>query len=248
MVQSVDRAMLILDHLKESPKGLGVTELSKRLVVAKSTVHRLLSTLEKHRYVKKVNNDGVYQLGLKFLEMNETVIENLDIVELAHPILEKLTNKVSDITHLAMLENFELIYIDKVENKSIIRIYSQTGKRGPLHCTGVGKAIAAYFSEHKLELFLNRTELKKFTQSTFTSKEAFKNELKKIRVEGYSIDNEEHEEGIRCVAVPVFDHLGEVNYAISVTGTINRMTNQHVEEIIPLLKESAYEISQQIGY
>lgn len=248
MVQSVDRAMIILDHLKRSPKGLGVTELSRRLLVAKSTIHRLLNTLEKHSYVKKANNDGIYQLGLKFLEMNEAVIENLDIVQLAHPVLEKLTNEVSEITHLAMLENFELIYIDKVESNSTIRIYSQTGKRGPLHCTGVGKAIAAYFPEQKLERFFEKTELKRFTQNTLTSKQAFKNELKKIRANGYSMDNEEHEEGIRCVSVPVFDHLGDVHFAISLTGTINRMTEQRLEEIIPLIKKSAQDISKQIGY
>ncbi|WP_078593829.1 IclR family transcriptional regulator [Evansella clarkii] len=248
MVQSVDRAMIILDCLKESPKGLGVTDLSKKLGVAKSTVHRLLSTLEKHRYVKKVNNEGIYQLGLKFLEMNHAVMENMNIVELAHPILDELTKTVAEITHLVMLENFELVYIDKVESTSTIRIYSQTGRRAPMHCTGVGKAMAAYFPEKKLERFFSHTDWKAFTPYTITKEEDFRAELDRIREKGYSLDDEEHEEGIRCVAAPVFNHQGEVQYAISATGPTNRMNNKRIEEIIPLVKKAAYKISKAIGY
>lgn len=248
MVQSVDRAMVILDHLKESPNGLGVTEIARKLEVAKSTVHRLLATLEKHRYVKRVNSNGIYQLGLKFIEMNHSVIENLNIVELAHPVIKELTEEISEITHLGMIDGFEFIYIDKVESNSTIRIYSQTGRRAPIYCTGIGKAIAAFFPEHKLQQYLSVTDLKAYTEHTITSKDQFIKEMEQVRKVGYVFDNEEHEEGIRCVAAPVFNHHGEVVYAISATGPLTRMDDRRIEKILPLLKEAGSEISRRIGY
>lgn len=248
MVQSVDRALEILEHLKQSPNGLGITDLSRKLGVAKSTVHRLITTLEGHRYVKKISPQGTYQLGLKFLEMNHIVVERLDIIELAHPILDELTKNTLEIAHLGMLDDYELIYIDKVETNSTIRIYSQTGRRAPMHCTGIGKALLAFFPEQKLERFLQQSELTKFTPHTFSDQNLLKNELSLIRDQGYSLDNEEHEESIRCVAAPIFNHLGEVRYAISVTGPSNRMSDQRMDVIIPIVKEAAEKISRQIGY
>ncbi|PYZ95919.1 IclR family transcriptional regulator [Alteribacter lacisalsi] len=249
MVQSVDRALEILEHLKKAPDGLGITELSNKLGTAKSTVHRLVKTLQKHDYVKTGRTDGIYELGLKFLEMNHTVVENLDIVSLANPILRELTKETSEITHLVMLDDMELVYIDKVEaNATTIRIYSQTGKRAPIHCTGVGKAIAAYFSPEEYERYFARTEMKRFTPYTITTKEDFLKETALIRKNGYAMDNEEHEEGIRCVAAPIFEHNGIVRHAISMTGPVSRMSDERLEKIIPMIKEAAMTISRKLGY
>jgi IclR family KDG regulon transcriptional repressor len=247
LIQSVDRALSILEILKDHPQGLGVTELANRLGVAKSTVHRLLSTLEQYDYVKQ-SEETLYRLGLKFLEMNEIVVENLDVVEIARPTLKMLSEQVGEIAHLVMLDERDILYIDKVETSSTIRIYSRIGKRAPLHCTGVGKAILAHMNNSSLDRLLDQIDFQSFTQHTICDKAAFKAELEKVSKRGVAFDDEEHELGIRCIAAPIFDHQGEVHYAISITGPINRMSNQRIEELIPFVKEAANQISKQLGY
>lgn len=248
MVQSVDRALEILEHLKRSKNGLGITDLSRRLDVAKSTVHRLVSSLEKYDYVKRVDDRGIYGLGLKFLEMNQVVIEKLNIVETAHPVLDELTARIDEITHLGMLDGYDLIYIDKVETTSTIRIYSQTGRRAPMYCTGIGKALLAYFQESKLAAYLDHHELLQYTDTTLTNPVKLKEELEEIKEKGYAVDNEEHEKGVRCVAAPIFNHIGEVCYAISVTAPSSRMTDSRMKEIIPLILKTSDTISKKMGY
>ncbi len=249
MIKSVDRALKVLDILKHYPKGLGVTELANQLDVAKSTSHRLLASLEEYGYVQKADNFNTYRMGLKFLEMQQFVIEQLDIVELAHPILDKLSHELEEIVHLVMLDGNEIVYIDKVDkNSSTIRIYSQIGKRAPLHCTGVGKAILAYYDSNKLESFFNTITMNQFTKNTLSSQQNLVPELSTIRNQRYAMDNEEHEIGIRCIAAPVFNHIGEVQFAISATGPISRMDNEVLKERIPLIQQAAKQISKKLGY
>ena len=248
MIQSVDRALQILDLLKIHSRGLGVTEIANQLNVAKSTAHRLLMSLEGYDYVQKVGKDSSYRLGLKFLEMNQAVVENLNVVEIARPFLEKLSSDTGEIVHLVMLDEHEIVYIDKVDNASTIRIYSQIGKRGPLYCTGVGKAILSHFDQGKMAEYFEQNSLKKFTEHTLTDAEYLQNELKTIRTASFAYDNEEHEVGIKCVAAPILDHRHQVDYAISVTGPIARMFHEKLDEIIPRLKETAQQISRQLGY
>ncbi|MCM2675889.1 IclR family transcriptional regulator [Alkalicoccobacillus plakortidis] len=247
LVQAVDRALEIIDILKEHPKGLGVTEIANRIGVVKSTAHRLLSSLESKHYVRRTVDQQRYRLGLKFLEIKSYVIDTTDIVEEAHPLLEELVEKVGEITHLVLLDGFEMVYIDKVEPNQTIRIFSRTGKRAPIHCTGVGKAIAAHFNEAQLKKYFHQAELEGYTPHTFTSEEAFREELSQIKQLGYALDNEEHELGIRCVAAPIWNHEGKVENAISVTGPIDRMSDEKIEELKPILIHTANLISKAIG-
>ena len=248
MIKSVDRALHILELLKNNPRGLGVTEISKALDVAKSTAHRLLMSLEGHGYVQKHGKDANYRLGLKFIEMNQVVVENLNVVEIARPFLERLSAETGEIVHLVMLDGYEIVYIDKVDNHSTIRIYSQIGRRAQLHCTGVGKAILAHFDEKSISRFIEKNDFRSYTKNTIVDGQALLSELEKIRLDGISYDNEEHEPGIRCVAAPIKDHRNHVQYAISVTGPLTRMTKEKLEACIPKLKETAEIISRQLGH
>ncbi|MET3698577.1 IclR family transcriptional regulator [Bacillus oleivorans] len=247
MIQSVDRALHILELLKNNPKGLGVTEISKSLDVAKSTAHRLLMSLEGYGYVQKFGKDASYRLGLKFIEMNQVVVENLNVVEIARPYLEKLSADTGEIVHLVMLDGYEIVYIDKVDNNSTIRIYSQIGRRAQLHCTGVGKAILAHFDKASITRFIENNDFRSYTQNTIIDGQALLSELEKIRLDEISFDNEEHEAGIQCVAAPIKDHRNHVQYAISVTGPLTRMTKEKLETCIPKLRETAQNISKQLG-
>ncbi|WP_270181127.1 IclR family transcriptional regulator [Alkalihalobacillus sp. CinArs1] len=249
MIQSVDRSLQILNILKEHQGGLGITELANKLDVAKSTIHRLVSTLESHQYIQRTPDHSSYQLGLKFIEMYHVVVDNLNILDVARDVLEQLSERTQKISHLVMIEeDHQVIYIDKVESQSTIRIYSRTGRKAPLHCTGVGKAISAYYTSDQLKDFFETRELTRFTDHTITSKERYEAELARIRESGYAIDDEEHEEGIRCIAVPIFDHQGKPTYAVSITGTVQQMTEQHLAEFLPILQEAGNEISKRLGY
>lgn len=248
LIQSVERAMQILEILKGSPKGMGVSEIANQLGVAKSTAHRLLMTLESGSYVSKVGKDSLYSLGLKFLEMNQVVIDNINVVEIARPHLENLSKETGEIVHLVMLDGNEILYIDKVENSSTIRIYSQIGKRAALYCTGVGKAILSKYDEKQLDDYLNNNTFHKYTEYTLTTPEELKNTLKEVSANGFAYDNQEHELGIRCVAAEIFDSSRKANYGISITGPIARMTDQHLETYIPKLRETADSISRKLGY
>ncbi|MGB3262045.1 IclR family transcriptional regulator [Paenisporosarcina sp.] len=248
MIQSVDRALQVLELLRENPRGLGVTEISTALKVAKSTAHRLLMSLEEHGYVQKFGRDSTYRLGLKFIEMNYIVTHNLNVLEIARPFIETLSTKTGEIVHLVMLDGQEIVYIDKVENSSTIRIYSQIGRRGPLYCTAVGKAILAYLDEEEASRLISKVVFKKFTDHTLLSREALENELVTIKKDAYSYDNQEHEMGIRCIGAPIMDHSGRPQYALSVTGPLDRMSDEILEKHIPLLKETATKISRSLGY
>ena len=248
MVQSVDRALRILELLKEHPSGLGVTEVGNFLEVAKSTAHRLLLSLERHGYVQKVERDSTYRLGLKFIEMNYFVVKHLNIVEVAKPIIEKLSKDTGEIVHLVMLDGQQVVYIDKVDNQSAIRIYSQVGRRAPLYCTAVGKCILTYKKEEEVLEYIDQVPFKRFTEHTFVNGEDLIKELRAIKKRGFSYDNEEHELGIRCVAAPIFDYRGEVQYAVSVTGLLDRMTDEILEHTIPKLQKAVEEISIKMGF
>lgn len=248
MIQSVDRALKILDLLKLNPKGVGVTEIATHLQIAKSSAHRLLSTLVEHNYVQQNSNQN-YVLGLKFIEMNHYVISNIDILESAHPLIEKLCEEVDEIVHLVQLRDFEVVYIDKVENNQSIRIYSQIGRTAPLYCTGVGKVILAFKDDGYINSYLNyQKDFKVFTPYTVKNKEELFKKIQSIRENGFGYDDQEHELNIRCVAAPIFNHEHQVKYAISVTGPIHRMTDEKIQQIIPSILKCSNNISKVLGY
>lgn len=248
MIQSVDRALKILEFLKDNPKGYGVTEIATHLQIAKSSAHRLLATLVEHNYVQQTENSD-YVLGLKFIEMNNYVVSNLDILSIAHPLIEKLCHEIDEIVHLVQLRNFEVVYIDKVENNQSIRIYSQIGRTAPLYCTGVGKVILAFQEPEYVERYLTiQKEFKQFTPYTVKNREQLMEKLKQIRKNGYGYDDQEHEMDIRCVAAPIFNYQNQVQFAISVTGPIHRMTNEKIQKLIPFVLECTKQISEKLGY
>lgn len=246
-VQSVDRALVIIEVLQAHPRGLGVTELANHLDVAKSTIHRLLMSLMQKGFVKREEDSEKYVLGLKLIELGETVSDRLDIRKIASPILQKLAEVTGETVHLVIMDHLEVVYIDKTESAATIRMFSRVGKRAPMHCTGVGKAILAYLPEDKLDQVLDEKPMKKFTETTITNKQEMREHLKLIRKRGYSIDNEEHEEGIKCAASPIFDHNGNVVAGLSVAGPIMRIDEKKMETFIQATLEASKEISGLLG-
>lgn len=247
-VQSLERALKILEVLGNNQKGLGVTELAHEVDLHKSTVHRLLGTLVQRGFVEQDSDTERYKLGLKIIELSNKMLTNMEIRQEARPYLEQLMEYANEVVHLCVLRQGEVVYIDKVECPSTIRMYSQIGRRGPVHCTGVGKAILAYLPEEEVVRILQEKGMPRKTANTITEIDAMLIHLEEIRTQGYSIDEVENELGIRCVAAPVWDHSGQVVASISIAGPESRVTKERVPELAIKLKETGLEISRRLGY
>ncbi|MBD8068627.1 IclR family transcriptional regulator [Bacillus sp. PS06] len=246
-IQSVERALSILELLKVERSGLGITDIAKQLKVSKSTAHRLITSLSNFGYVKKDQVTEKYILSLKLLELGDSVLQSLDIRSIASPHLKDLAHELEETVHLVFLENSEIVYIDKIESPQTIRMYSRIGKRAPVHCTGVGKAILAYLDPSEIDTIIMEKGLKKFTDYTHITRESLLNELRNIRNNRYSVDEQEHELGIRCVAAPIFDHSNKVVAGISVAAPIYRLELTKVELYAEKITNCARNISKELG-
>lgn len=247
-IQSVDRALQILEVFSEKRKELGVTEIANILDIHKSTVFGLLATLENRGYLEQNPESGKYRLGLKLFELGNLVQAGMDLRETAAPIISRLVEEYGETVHLVICEKGEVVYIDKKESDdSAFRILSYVGRRLPMYCTGVGKCLLAYLPEETVNLVLEK-ELVPFTPNTITDPEKLRAELQEIKSKGYAFDFEEIEMGLRCVAAPIKNHKGEVIAAISLSGPSIRMDDKRMQELVVPVKESALEISRKLGY
>lgn len=246
-VKSVDRALEVLNILQSEPQGIGVTRLSEKLGVSKSTAHRLLMSLLNKNFVHQDAENQRYYLGLRLMELGQTVTDQLDIRQLASPFLHRLVGETGETAHLVIRDKSEIVYIDKIENSTTIRMFSNIGKRAPMHCTGVGKAILAFLPEERIHWVIDQRGLPRFTDTTITDREELLAHLKEIRSRGYSIDDEEHEEGIKCAAAPILNSRGEVVAGISVAGPIMRVNDNNIDQIAQHVLQAAQDISRSLG-
>lgn len=246
-VQSVDRALTIIELLGNSSEPLGVTEIGSRLDLHKSTAFGLLCSLENKGFVRQITETGKYILGLRFVEFGEKITSGLDLRVQARPFLKKLVNEFQETVHLVVKDNLDCVYIDKVLGPRSIVVYSQIGKRAPVYSTSVGKCLLAYFTEKEQEKALANSTFECFTPNTITDIGVIKEHLVKIREQGFSIDDEEIEIGLRCVAAPVFNHKGNVVAAVSIAGPGIRITDERMPEFITAVKECAFGISETLG-
>jgi DNA-binding IclR family transcriptional regulator len=243
-VQVLDRALDLIELLSLERSGLGVTELGGRLSLHKSTVHRLLSALAERGYIEK--DDGRYRLGLKFVELASLRLNQLELKTEAAPTLRRLASTLNRVAHLAILDGTEAVYIEKLEPQASLRMYSQIGRRIPIHCTALGKSLLSGLSETELDALTARLTFEKFTQATLTTPGQLKDDVARTRRRGWSLDDEEYERGIRCVAVPVLDYTRRVVAAVSVSGPAK--VEDRMEEIAYQVQDAAFEISRRMGY
>ncbi len=194
-----------------------LAELTRLAGLSKPSVYRLMNTLEEFRLVSRGPGAGAYLPGPGLFQLADEGLERIDIRYLAGPELDELQRKTNETVHLALLEDGEVVYVDKRESTQTIRMCSAVGRRAPVHCTGLGKAMLAFLSPTRQAEILRRRGLKQFTENTLTSVKALQRELAEIRRRGYALDVEEHEPDICCVGAPVFDYSGRVVAAISVT-------------------------------
>ncbi len=246
-IQSAERIFLILETIAEL-KSAGLMELSSRVQLHKSTVHRMLLSLIQMGYVKQNEDSGKYSPTFKLVEIAGKILEGVDEVSLVHPYLEKLSSDSKETIHLVQRSDSQVVYIDKVEPQymegSSIRMASRIGLARPMYCTAVGKVILSELSLQEVKDIWDRSTIEKKTEYTNTSFDKLLTELELIKKLGYAIDNEENETGVRCIAVCIINHKGKVNSAFSISGPTVRMTDDRIKELSKKILITQREISE----
>jgi len=246
-VQALDRAFAVLDLLGESDTPLGLAQVASSLQLHKSTAHRFLMVLERHHMVERTSG-GKFRLGLRLFDFGNRAIEQYDLRERAQPHLRRLVAETEETAHLCILEQTRVIYIDKIEPAHSVRMITRIGASNPVHCTSVGKAILAFLPEERINDIVRRTRFERFTNRTISTPEALRAEIEKTRRRGYAVDDEELEEGLRCIAVPLLDAQRFPVAAISVSGPSFRVTAQKLPSIANHLLQCVRGIAQDMGF
>lgn len=236
MSHSLARALQLLDRLADGDRTLD--DLARSLDVHKTTVLRLLRTLESDRFVRRDDNHRFY-LGSRFFELATTSLEQHAIRDVALPHLEQLGRETGgQAIHLATYENGRAVYIGKVESTSSVRMYSRVGLVAPLHATAVGKVLACELSERQLAIALESTDFHRFTDHTITTPDAFRAELAKVREQGWAADSAEHEDFINCIGAPIRDSTGRIIAAASISVPDVILTRDKVHALLPMLQQT----------
>jgi IclR family transcriptional regulator, KDG regulon repressor len=252
LVQTIERVSRILDLVSRSSQGVSIRDLSDELKLPKGTVHRLLLSLSYFGYIKQDINTKKYLLGLKLLELGNLIINQLDLRKLAEPLLKELVENTRETVHMVILDNNEVVYIDKIETEEStggLKMASMVGSRNPAHCSAVGKVLLSYSSEEEIGTLIQEKGLSRKTSHTITDPFQLKEQLSIVRNQGYAIDDEENEEGIRCVAAPIFNDKGKAVSAISLSGPAFRVTKKLIQDSLKKeVTKTALEISKRLGF
>lgn len=246
-VQSVARALEIMNCLKETPK-MGISELSAAMNLNKSTVFGLVNTLVSYGYLEQIESNKKYKLGIKLFEMGNTVLSRIDVRSETKLVCSPLVTKYNATVHIATYNDGEVVYIDKMDNGSSLITASNVGKRLPMYCCGVGKAMMAYLPKEYLDNYVFGRPMKKFTPNTITDPAALLNELSETRKTGIAMDREEIEPGLSCIASPVLQHDGLPRVAVSLSFPYGRIANINEEEAKLELADCTRRLSERIGY
>ncbi|OPL08672.1 MAG: hypothetical protein AVO33_09660 [delta proteobacterium ML8_F1] len=246
-VQSIERAVKVLNCFSDRNAELKLTEIAQYLDINKSTLHGIITTMKDAGLIDQNSENQKYRLGLKLAELGGLVLRNLDIRAVARPILMDLCDEEDETIHLGILEGKEIIYIDKVESNQSLRMFTTIGTRYHAYCTAIGKSILAFKSPEALENHLPENPVK-HTAHTKNTREAILEELEKVREKGFALDLEENVIGLNCVGAPIFNHESKVEYSISISGPVDRMDMARLEMLSGKMKAAALEISRRIGY
>jgi len=248
LVPSVDRALTMLELLAKSKNGISMSEMSRKLSLPKSSIHLILTTLERRGYLQKNPQSRKYQFGLKMFSLSRIAVENLEMRDQAHPFLISLMKKTGLTVHMGVLEWGEVVIIEKVDTPSLIKVATWIGRRMDVNCTGVGKALLAFMTEEDFQDFIKANKLTKHNHKSIASINELRKELEIIHKQGYALDDEEDEIGLRCIGAPIFDSSQKVVAAISVAGTTSQIESSRIHAIAKDVMKTAKNISAQLGY
>jgi DNA-binding IclR family transcriptional regulator len=245
---SLRRALRVLRALREptaAGRGLSLSDLASVLTMNKSTLLRLIQPLRDYDLVTQ-DSEGRYRVGVGAVSLGDSYLAGLDLRTVARPVLESLAGQTSETVHLLIYNQAAMVYVDKVDGPSAIRMASRVGDQVPAYCTAAGKAVLAFLPESHLTEVI-RAGMPARTPNTITSGRRLTAEVRKIRSAGYAVDDIENELEIRCVAAPVFDHDRKVSAAVSISGPVNRIGPDRVAVLADQVCEAAREVSLRLG-
>lgn len=244
-VKSLYKALEILNCFIQKPR-LGVTEISELLDLNKSNVHNILTTFKAMGYLEQDEESGKYYLGIGVFQLCQAAGDRFGIRNVAIPFMQEIADTTGEMVYLAVPHEDEVLYLEAiypVEAFNLMRVI--LGERAKMFCTGIGKAMLANLPENVREEYISR-ELPAYTENTITDPEKLREELGKIRKKGYAVDNMEHEFGVKCVAMPVFNRRGEVEGAISVSGPSLRFSDERIMEIAEIMSRHMKKIQERV--
>lgn len=248
-VQSVERAFAILELLGNADYHLGISDVAEKTDLPLATAHRLISTMMNLGYVEQNPETNKYTLGVRVLQLRGAVIAHLNLGVQAMPIMKNLMKQVNETVHLAVLNEGEIVYIERVEGLQTQGMYTRIGKRAGAYCTALGKAMLAFTPEERwFKDVVERRGLKRLSPTTITTVDALRAELDATRERGYAIDNGETGEAVRCVSAPIRDYTGAVVAALSISGPQTRVPIDRVPELSAAVKRASTAISHKLGY
>lgn len=246
-LQSLDRAVAVLDLLGESEGPLGLADVCERMGLHKSTAHRALMVLERCGMIERTPENR-FRLGLKLYELGSRAVEQIDLRARVHPWFRRLCAQVGETVHLGVLQKTTVVYLDKVEpNNRRVWLSSRIGTSNPVYCTAMGKAMLAHLPRESAEDIIGRIRFTRFTHRTLCTPEALLRSLERVRRRGYAIDDEEVEAGVRCIGAPILNDSGYPMAAVSVSGPTSRITQQSVPGMAEHLMRCCREISTSLG-
>ncbi len=248
-VQSLTRALSVLKVIGENEQGLTLAEVSETVGLPPSTAHRHLTTMQEQRFVRFEPATGTWFIGVQAFLTGNAFIGSRDIAALSRPFMRGLVEAGGETVNLAIADEARghVIYLAQVECKHMMRAISRPGEQVPMYCSAVGKALLAAMPKTAVTSVLQKTGLKRVTDKTITSPARLRTELKKIRSEGYAIDDEEHAVGLRCIASVICNEHAEPLAAISMLGPVARVTDSKIAEFGSIVRKTAATITEAIG-
>ena len=253
LVQSVDRALRIIEFLAENPTGAGITEISKSLGLSKGTVHRLISTLKERDFAYQSSNTELYRLSYKILYLYNCISNNIDMFKVSRPIIRKFADKVDATVHLATLDEkrSNIVYIDRIEPMNSQKPFvmsSRVGKKAPCYCTAAGKILLSQYSDDEIRDIMKGEEYKTYTDKTIKNIDEFLEEIHKVRKQGYALDENEYDHGIICISIPIYNSNDKIDFAMSVTGLILYTKAEELINLKDQLDEVSRKVSNALNY
>lgn len=248
-IEALQRGLQVLSLFSRESPLLSLTEIVEATGLTKSTAYRVVSTLASSGYLERDTRTKEYRPGLKVLQLGFSAISSLDVRQVARPYLKQLSAQTGETASLSVLDEMEVVYVDRVRNRQIVGVVLGMGSRIPANCASMGKVMLAHLSTAELDRRLFENEISPCTANSRTDPDGLKRDLSKVREAGYAINDEELEIGLRAVAAPVWDHTGQVAAAINVSGSVRTISRERLRsELAPAVQGTATQISQALGH
>ncbi|WP_162463080.1 IclR family transcriptional regulator [Paenibacillus psychroresistens] len=246
-IHSIEKALDVIEVLS-ARDSVSLIELAELVNQPKSSLYRIILTLEKRGFISRSDEDGKYCLGYKQLVITKNLLERSSLRNAALTDMTKLVSKYGDTVNLCVLFEQDILYVEIIEGTYALRMSDKVGSKSPFHATATGKTISSFLPEGKVKEMITAKGLPQLTPNTIIDEHALFLELNQIKEQGFALDNEEIVQGARCIAAPIFDMFGHIQGAISLSGALHRLPNEHIPAIASDLKEAGLNISRKLGY